>query len=223
MVARSAATVEDAAALYAERLDEWSLVVVSLLHDAEQRLAFVRDVAASSRGGALPVWIVEPLFEKRDPEPLWSLGVNVFLDKATSPNEVSDLLNELLRGDSAPPDRRHLKTSSHFPVELCVQDENVPMEVYARAVGRTAIFLQVTEPKRLGSAVRIRFRLPGGERIVCVEGEVVYTRPGRRESDTPAGMGVKFRDLDPADVAALDEYLSRLAYKVNEKSVIFGL
>lgn len=75
-------------------------------------------------------------------------------------------------------------------------------------------FVRTFAPLREGSKASLQWTLPGSSEDIEAEAVVVWSRrKGTREQDPPAGMGVRFAQLDPADrikirnfvAAALDE------------------
>src|SRR5512142_1066261 len=67
-------------------------------------------------------------------------------------------------------------------------------------VGKGAIGIRTMSPLEPAAKVRVRFRLPGSKRDVDADGRVVW-------SDRRVGMGVQFERVEPADQAALDDFV----------------
>ncbi len=203
---------------------EFALVIVNLVDPRVGGNELLERLADPSVFVGAPVWVIEPLFEKRSDGELQSLGVSGFLDKSILPGELSDLVNRLLRGNETPPHRRHARVSVHFPVEYRA-DERV-QTAYARTIGLGGCFLETPEPIPLGSALKLRFRLPALEIMLELEARVVYVRPRRDDAQAARGpgMGLKFGDIGDIARDTLRTYIEEhLKYKVNEATVPFGL
>ncbi len=203
---------------------EFSLVVVNLTDTRLGGAEALERLSDPSVFLGAPLWVIEPLFEKRSDTELRSLGVSGFLDKSILPGELADLVNRLLRGNETPPHRRHARVSVHFPVEYRFDDRL--HTAYARTIGLGGCFLETTEPCPLGTDLKVRFQLPALEVMLELDGKVVYMRP--RRDDAPAargpGMGLKFRDVGDIARDTLRTYIEEhLNYKVNEATVTFGL
>jgi uncharacterized protein (TIGR02266 family) len=67
-------------------------------------------------------------------------------------------------------------------------------------LGRGGIAIRTTSPLEPGSPARVRFRLPAAKRELDVEARVSW-------SDRRVGMGFQFERVDPADQAAIDEFV----------------
>jgi uncharacterized protein (TIGR02266 family) len=67
---------------------------------------------------------------------------------------------------------------------------------YATSVSAGGIFVESDDPLPEGSPLRLRFRLPAGERLHEVEGRVVWChRPESLDTSLRApGMGIEFTD-----------------------------
>jgi uncharacterized protein (TIGR02266 family) len=67
-------------------------------------------------------------------------------------------------------------------------------------LSRGGIAIRTTSPLELGTKARLRFRLPGGKREIDVEGRVAWC-------DRRSGMGLQFDRVEPAEQAAIDEFV----------------
>lgn len=67
-------------------------------------------------------------------------------------------------------------------------------------LSKGGIAIRTMSPLGIGSKALTRFRLPGAKRDIEAEARVVW-------SDRRAGMGLQFERLDPADRAAVDEFV----------------
>ncbi|HEX6049015.1 MAG TPA: PilZ domain-containing protein, partial [Gemmatimonadaceae bacterium] len=55
-------------------------------------------------------------------------------------------------------------------------------------------------PLQTGTSARLRFRLPGSKKDIDVDARVQW-------SSNRVGMGLQFRRVDPADQAAIDDFV----------------
>ena len=67
-------------------------------------------------------------------------------------------------------------------------------------LSRGGIAIRTSSPLESGAKVRLRFRLPGSKRDIDAESRVTW-------SDRRNGMGLQFEKVDPADQAAIDEFV----------------
>lgn len=77
----------------------------------------------------------------------------------------------------------------------------VPRCEYATTLGAGGLFIETEAPLVLGSALRLRFRLPGGASLHAIEGRVTWQHraegAGAGEA-RPSGMGIAFTDAAAA-------------------------
>ena len=62
------------------------------------------------------------------------------------------------------------------------------------------IAIRTTSPLDSGSAIKVRFRLPGSKRDIDAEGRVAW-------SDRRVGMGVQFEKVEPTNQALVDNFV----------------
>jgi uncharacterized protein (TIGR02266 family) len=67
-------------------------------------------------------------------------------------------------------------------------------------LSRGGIAIRTTSPLESASKARLRFRLPGSKHDIDAEALVCW-------SDRRAGMGLQFEKVEPADQAAIDEFV----------------
>lgn len=104
--------------------------------------------------------------------------------------------------------RRFRRRTLRLRVELHVAG-SVRSE-WATTLGAGGLFLETEDALRVGSRLKLRFRLPGGERLHELEGRVAWAmRPqGSAGGPLPSpGMGIEF--IDVAATAALAHELER--------------
>jgi uncharacterized protein (TIGR02266 family) len=68
-------------------------------------------------------------------------------------------------------------------------------------ISRGGVGIRTTSPLDVGSAIRVRFRVPGGKHDVEAEGRVVW-------SDRRVGMGLQFETLAPADQVVIENFVN---------------
>jgi uncharacterized protein (TIGR02266 family) len=67
-------------------------------------------------------------------------------------------------------------------------------------ISRGGLSIRTTSPLAVGTAVKVRFRLPGAKRDVDTEAQVAWT-------DRRVGMGLQFTSLSSDDQAPIDDYI----------------
>jgi uncharacterized protein (TIGR02266 family) len=89
-------------------------------------------------------------------------------------------------------------------------EEIFGQDVYFRRAGNLSldgVFFEQTLPHRSGTRLNLKLSVPGHERIIETEGEVV-TSGGPQEAP---GMGIRFLRLNEQDRALLQSYLEEIS------------
>ena len=79
---------------------------------------------------------------------------------------------------------------------------------FARNINERGLFVETDSPHENGTAVDLRFQLPGGDEPVRVRGIVVRTSEGT--GPDPPGVGIEFEDLDGPTRQRINELVRRL-------------
>ena len=94
------------------------------------------------------------------------------------------------------------RTQQRIPVELWIEVERAGELYFQRATNLSvggAYFTQ-TVPLPVGSAVSLKFSLPGDAHEIACGGEIVTAKS--------LGMGVNFKKLAPADKARIEKLIA---------------
>lgn len=81
---------------------------------------------------------------------------------------------------------------------------------YATTVGAGGLFVETEDPLPEGSPVRLRFRLPAGDRLHEIEGRVVWSHRPEQPAVTPRAPGMAVEFTDPVAAAGLARELEDL-------------
>lgn len=120
-------------------------------------------------------------------------------------NELRWKLEELLGGGAHVGERvrRALRVPTHLPVRVAERGETAA----AREIAEAGIFLATAAPAPVGTPLHLKIQGECGE-TVAVKGVVAWVR----DSDSPkgpAGMGVRFDELDVAQFEAVAELVQQ--------------
>jgi len=80
---------------------------------------------------------------------------------------------------------------------------------YATTLGAGGLFIECEQPLPPGTALKVRFRLPGGEPLHEIEGRVCWVQAPSADATRAPGMGVAFTDA--VAIATLARELERFA------------
>jgi uncharacterized protein (TIGR02266 family) len=125
--------------------------------------------------------------------------------------DAEELQGEAKISSVAPPsDAAARREHSRFSVDLDVtvdSDHNF-YAGFAENLSAGGVFIATHKLKPVGSKIELSINLPDGAELRA-EGEVRWIRVFNEQSDTPPGMGVRFNDLAPASVTAIQNFLAR--------------
>ena len=79
---------------------------------------------------------------------------------------------------------------------------------FTRNIGIGGAFIETATPERPGTALTLHVAVPTTHEPIEVQAEVRWVSPGRDEQ--PAGMGVKFQQLEVEVLLSLNEYFASL-------------
>lgn len=99
-------------------------------------------------------------------------------------------------------------------LEVDYQCEDTFLFAYIVDMSALGIFIRTNNPEPPGTHLNLRFTLPGEQRPMALEGEVIWInpfKPGNFENTHP-GMGVRFVDLSHEDRRRLLALIRKIAY-----------
>ncbi|MFA5027823.1 MAG: TIGR02266 family protein [Candidatus Methylomirabilota bacterium] len=85
------------------------------------------------------------------------------------------------------------------------------LAAYSKNISGGGIYLHTQEPHPLNTNILLRFTLPGISHRFQIPGLVVWSSPQGGRGVFPAGVGVKFLELSPADSALLTDFVTKAA------------
>ena len=80
------------------------------------------------------------------------------------------------------------------------------LAAYTKNISGGGVFIRTSQPLPLNQKVELRFTLPGLDRRFEIGGLVVWVNASSR-SAFPAGMGIKFSEIKPADAKTIAEFV----------------
>jgi type IV pilus assembly protein PilZ len=105
-------------------------------------------------------------------------------------------------------------------LEVDYQCEDTFLFAYITDLSVLGIFVRTNNPEPPGTHLNLRFTLPGDEKPLELEGEVIWInpfRPGAFDNINP-GMGVRFNEMSKEIKAALMHLVRKIAYLEGDAS-----
>jgi uncharacterized protein (TIGR02266 family) len=92
-------------------------------------------------------------------------------------------------------------------LEVGITSEHNFYAGFTENLSRGGVFVATHQLKPVGSSIELTITLPGSETPIRAKGEVRWLRSYNEQSDAPPGMGVRFLEVDPQALAAIDAFL----------------
>jgi len=128
---------------------------------------------------------------------LGALGVAGYVNEYIAPQHIVPALIPHLFGDHA---NRRSSPRVVLGIPVAYRFGNTIAAALTLNISRGGLAIRTTSPLAVGTAVKVRFRLPGAKKEIEAEASIAWT-------DRRLGMGLQFTQLDPADQAQIDDYI----------------
>lgn len=164
---------------------------------ADDGVALVRALRAAA-GRVLPVVVFSgSVARARDVAALAALGVSGYVNEHAAPPQILPSLAPHLF-----PDNFNRRTSPRVTlgVPVSFRSGQVTSGAVTLDVGKGGLAIRTMSPLPRGSAVHLRFRLPGVTEDLEAAARVAW-------SDRKVGMGLQFEHLTAADQATVDAFI----------------
>jgi len=195
-----ALTVRSAAELLARvraDLAEIDLVIVDLRLPHAGGVDLVRSIRKLD-GGRLPVVVfsgtITGASEIRD---LADLGIAGYVNEHSTPQQILPSLAPHLFPDNF---NRRGSPRVVLGIPIAYRFGNTIAAAVTLNIGRGGVAIRTTSPLEEAARARVRFRLPSSKHDVDADASVAW-------SDRRVGMGMQFERIDPADQAAVEDFV----------------
>ncbi len=106
------------------------------------------------------------------------------------------------------PERRE-ESRAEVEIEVRYRTAQEFLAAYSRNISGGGIFIRTQQPLPLNQSVLLRFTLPGIAHHFQVRGVVVWANPVSVRSSFPAGMGIKFLQVEPKEQQLIADYIKQ--------------
>ena len=114
--------------------------------------------------------------------------------------------------------RKHERVPSDFFVRATVPGEKAGRRIACRNLSLGGAFLEMSEPPARGTAIRLVLELVPVGTSIGLEAEVVWARPEMPDRQFPAGVGVRFINLDDKARSLLEQTVEILQARSTRKN-----
>jgi two-component system chemotaxis response regulator CheY len=198
----TALTVKSAAELLVRvrsDLEHLDLIVLDLRLPHAQGVALVRAVRAIE-GFTAPIVVFSGTIASADEvRELSTLGIAGYINEYSAVQHILPSLAPHLFPDNF---NRRGSPRVVLGIPVAYRFGNTIAAALTLNLSKGGIAIRTMSPLQGESKVRARFRLPGSKRDIEAESRVAW-------SDRRAGMGLQFEKVDPADQAAIDEFVDQ--------------
>ena len=180
----------------AQRVD---LVVLDLRLPHSRGIDLVRSVRNAAPDGPPIVVFSGTIANADEVKSLASYGVAGYVNEYTGVGHIMPALAPHLF-----PDNFNRRSSPRVTLGIPVSYRfgNTIAAALTLNISKGGLAVRTMSPLQQGSKVRTRFKLPGGRTEIEADSRVAWT-------DRRIGMGLQFEKVDPADQAAIDEFIDQ--------------
>jgi uncharacterized protein (TIGR02266 family) len=178
-------------------LDRIDLVVLDLRLPNAPGLDLVRSIRRID-SGRLPILVFSgTIASAEEVRELASMGVVGYINEYSTVQHILPSLAPHLFPDSF---NRRTSPRVVLGIPVSYRYGNTIAAALTLNLSRGGLAIRTTSPLEAGARVRVRFRLPGGQRDLDVESRVAW-------SDRRVGMGIQFERVAPAVHHAVDTFV----------------
>lgn len=176
------------------------LVVMDLRMPHSGGVEMVRELRKIDQGRQVPVLIfsgtIASAEEVRD---LANLGVAGYVNEYSSEQHILPALAPHLFPDNF---NRRGSPRVTLGIPISYRFGNTIAAALTLNISKGGLAVRTMSPLQQGSKLRVRFRLPGSKTEIEAGSRVAWT-------DRRIGMGLQFEHVEPADQAAIDEFIDQ--------------
>lgn len=195
-----AVVVKSAAELLARvraDLAQIDLLVIDLRLPHQAGIELVRSIRKIDNG-QLPILVFSGTISSADEvRELAALGVAGYVNEYSAVQHILPSLAPHLFPDDF---NRRLSPRVVLGIPIAYRFANTIAAALTLNLSRGGIAIRTTSPLEPGARARLRFRLPGSKRDIDAEARIAW-------SDRRVGMGLQFEKVEPADQAAIDDFV----------------
>ena len=178
-------------------LDHIDLVVLDLRLPSTPGLELVRALRKIDEGRLTVLVFSGTIASADEVRELAALGIAGYVNEYSAVQHILPSLAPHLFPDSF---NRRSSPRVVLGIPIAYRFGNTIATALTLNLSRGGIAVRTTSPLEIGGKARLRFKLPGGKRELDVEGRVTWC-------DRRSGMGLQFDRVEPADQAAIDEFV----------------
>ncbi len=98
-------------------------------------------------------------------------------------------------------------------LSLSYKDHDSFVNAYTHNIGKGGLFIKTSNPLPEGESFILKLKLPGIEEQLKINCVVAWVNRDDKEPDNPAGMGLKFIDMNINERKLLDQYIGSILAK----------
>ena len=165
----------------------------------------------------LPVLVITGVYEPGEViERLRQLGAKGLMSKGFTPEQVLHRVNMLLFPEKRT-DRQKDRVPVSMPVDFTVGERTSTGFLLNISVG--GLFLHTRQELLNGAALKMKFSLPGSEKIINAKGAVRWTTASGATTSLFGGAGVMFTEISAEDLAIVRMFVETELKKINLEEI----
>lgn len=178
-------------------LAQIDLLVIDLRLPHQAGVELVRSIRKIDNG-QLPVLVFSgTISSAEEVRELAALGVAGYVNEYSAVQHILPSLAPHLFPDDF---NRRVSPRVVLGIPIAYRFANTIAAALTLNLSRGGLAIRTTSPLEPGARARLRFRLPGSKRDIDAEARIAW-------SDRRVGMGLQFEKVEPADQAAIDDFV----------------
>jgi CheY-like chemotaxis protein/Tfp pilus assembly protein PilZ len=195
-VVQSATTAEDALSLIARLAP--AVVITDTALPGTSGLELIKRIKNSDSLGFIPVLVHSSLADPDIKDDCMLAGCTAFFSKPAPP----EVLFEAIQSATEATPRHHIRVRTSIRARVGARPSERTEEVTQLSEG--GLYLKTLQPAPVGTVVPLTLLMRN--RDIRVQAVVLYSSQKAGGNEVP-GMGMKFTDLNPADLTYLREFI----------------
>ncbi|NLA74880.1 MAG: TIGR02266 family protein [Deltaproteobacteria bacterium] len=98
-------------------------------------------------------------------------------------------------------------------LSLSYKDHESFVNAYTHNIGKGGLFIKTVNPLPEGESFILKLKLPGVEEALKINCVVAWVNRDDKDPENPAGMGLKFIDMNVNERHLLDRYIGSILAK----------
>jgi CheY-like chemotaxis protein len=170
-------------------------------------------IAEAGLRGAFPVLVITGVYEPGEiMDRLRGLGASGLMTKGLTPEQIIFRVNRLLFPEKAAQGAPRMRVPVSLPVDFMLGELN--RTGFLLNISETGAFLHTKSELLTGALLRLRFSLPGSERVLDLKVMVKWSTTDVAKKTLFGGYGLMFTSIEAEDLELIKAFIDAEAKRL---------